>query len=376
VTLPATNVFTATRAVSTVTIGDASMETSQISPRAKQCAARFERLHCALAASKDKDHLQPIIRESSERFAVWASNLGACHEPSNHISADYRLREALSVSRLIAQNLDELLDVLENVTDIVNGGRPDASLLEETRPLEYPEDEEGIPATEENELSELCGMTADIITSLLKVSMLIRQSTNRDRYAKAAASGDPPFLRNIDIQRIGERFPKIKDQGRVVGGNGTDKHAWLRERLGSANVQRRQYLRYIRDHHNRLANAPTIPQAPKLLSAANQPAMTSAPRPPSHVPSSRPTLAPTESSTVNISKLPQGISEQILDQLDDVDDALSFVSAQDLVDNEDAEIKHRVLRLEEISNGHFQFECPYCRGIIQPGTHPKWKYVT
>jgi hypothetical protein len=112
------------------------------------------------------------------------------------------------------------------------------------------------------------------------------------------------------------------------------------------------------------------------LSAANQPALTSAFRPPSYVPSSRQTLALTESSTVNISKLPQDISEQILEQQDDVDDALSFVSSRDFADSEDAETKHRIVPLEEISNGHFQFECPYCRGIVQPGTRSRWKQVT
>jgi hypothetical protein len=283
------------------------------------------------------------------------------------------LREAFSVAKLIAQNLDELLDVLENATDIAEGSRPDASLLEEAGMLDHPEDEEDIPETENSELGELCLMTSDIVTYLLKVSMLIRQSSDRDRYAKAAASGDPPFLRDVDIQRIGERFPKIRDRRTSCVRDGVDEHAWLRERLGNANAQRRQYLRYIRDHYNRLANTPSDSKAPGLLSAANQPASASAPKPPSQVSSSRPTLAPTDSSTVNISKLPQNISEQVLEQQDDADEALSLVSSQDLVETEDTETKHRVERLDAISNGRLQFECPYCRGIIQPGTHSKWK---
>ena len=352
------------------------METSHVSSRAKQCLISFQRLHDALTVSEINDQLQPIINETSERFAVWASNLGAYHEPSDPRSADYRLREASSVSKLISQYLDELLDVLEDATNIANGKRPDASLLEEAGPLDYAEDEKGFQETEESELAELCAITSDIITSLLKVSILIRQSTDRDRYAKATASGDSPFLRHIDIQRIGERFPKIGNKRQSDCEDGSDEHAWLRERLGNANVHRRQYLRYIRDHYNRLANAPPNLQAPRLLSAANQPPLTLAARQPSQAPSSRPTLAPTDSSTLNISRLPQDISEQVLEQQDDADDALSFISSQNLLESDDMETKHRVVRLEEISNGHLQFECPYCRGIIQPKTHAKWKQVT
>lgn len=207
------------------------METSQVSRRAKQCLERFQGLHNALTASKDNDHFRPIIRESSERFAVWAPNLGTCHEPSDHRPADYRLREATSISRLIAQTLDELLDVLKDAADIVDGSQPDASLLEEAGAFDYPEDEEGIPDTEESELGKLCAMTSDITTSLLKVSILIRQSTDRDRYAKAAASRDPPFLRDIDIRRIGERFPKIRDKRQPDIEDESDDHAWLREDL-------------------------------------------------------------------------------------------------------------------------------------------------
>jgi hypothetical protein len=202
---------------------------------------------------------------------------------------------------------------------------------------------------------------------------LIRQNSDRDRYAKAAASGDPPFLHGVDIQRIGERFPKIKDRRISFVGDEVDEHRWLREKLGSANAQRRQYLRYTRDHYNRLANAPSVSKAPRLLSAANQPTSALAPKSPSQVPSSRPTLAPTDSSTVNISKVPHDILEKVLEQQDDADEALSFVSSQDLMETEDADTKHRVERLDAISDGRLQFECPYCRGIIQPGTQPKWK---
>lgn len=64
---------------------------------------------------------------------------------------------------------------------------------------------------------------------------------------------------------------------------------------------------------------------------------------------------------MNILKLPQDISKLVLEQQNDFDDAVSFVSSQNLMESEDSEIKHRVVRLEEISNGLLQFECPYCR---------------
>jgi hypothetical protein len=127
--------------------------------------------------------------------------------------------------------LEELTEINSEIHEILSGERANRQTSES---------EDDMESTDE--LSELRLSVGDIITSLFKVSMLVKKATKRDRYAKAASAKDDPFLVEFDIRHIADKYPKVRSQ------------PWLLERLGKAITQRRQFLRYCRNHKNRIAH--------------------------------------------------------------------------------------------------------------------------
>ncbi|KAL9068762.1 MAG: hypothetical protein Q9161_005965 [Pseudevernia consocians] len=95
--------------------------------------------------------------------------------------------------------------------------------------------------SETSEFSEIFGTVKDTITSLMQTSIIIRNATPRDRYIRAQTSAKDPFLESFDIAHVGHKFPKIDSEGRE----------WLKRRLGKAIAQRRQYLKYCREHNDK-----------------------------------------------------------------------------------------------------------------------------
>lgn len=83
----------------------------------------------------------------------------------------------------------------------------------------------------------------DALNNLFRYSIIIRNNTKRDRYVKAAAAvGSSPFDESFDISHVEHKFPAL----------GRKHDRWLINRLGRAITQRRQYLKYCREHHNKL----------------------------------------------------------------------------------------------------------------------------
>lgn len=165
------------------------------------------------------------------RYKIWASNLGSMHAVTDRRSADYRLREAPEVIDRVVELLEELTEINSEILEILSDERTNREISE-------PKDDLG----SSDELSELHLSVGDILTSLFKVSMLVKRATKRDRYAKAASAKGDPFLAEFDIRHIADKYPKIRMQ------------PWLLERLGEAITQRRQFLRYCRNHKNRIAH--------------------------------------------------------------------------------------------------------------------------
>jgi hypothetical protein len=171
------------------------------------------------------------------RFQIWMSNLGAAHPATDRRSADYRLREAPEVVDRIVELLEELTEINSEVLEIVSGERSNREIAEGDS-----DTDSSSPGSGQDELSELFLSTGDVLTSLFKVSMLVKKATTRDRYARAASAKDKPYLVEFDIRHVADKYPKAREQ------------PWLLERLGTAITQRRQYLRYCRNHKNRIAH--------------------------------------------------------------------------------------------------------------------------
>jgi len=204
------------------------MASTTIADAAHKCLASFDDIaQVPVAGKPERLHSE----DGRSRYHIWASNLGSLHPGTDRRSADYRLREAPEVVERIVELLDELTEINSDILEILSGGRTNRQISESEDDLES-----------SDELSELNLSVGDIITSLLKVSMLVKKATTRDRYAKAASAKEAAFLTEFDIRHVADKYPKLRTQ------------PWLLERLGNAITQRRQFLRYCRNHKHRIAH--------------------------------------------------------------------------------------------------------------------------
>lgn len=224
-----------------------------------------------------------------------------------------------------------------------------------------------------SEIQELFQSIPETIASMFKLSILIRNSSSRDRYAKAlAAASKAPFDDHFDIDHVGNKFPLLY---------GDDK-AWLRKRLGKAITQKRQYLHYCRAHHEKLSK---ITEERNAIESTSKPETASTflavqgKQPVLHDDTqtviSRPTstLAPTTASTVNAARLEAAAKLENL--IEDEDDNRSQTSYATSVGEDDSENRLSVVRLEEVAGTAQSFECPYCWTILRISNQHAWRYV-
>ena len=230
--------------------------------------------------------------------------------------------------------------------------------------------------SETSEFSEIFGTVKDTITSLMQTSIIIRNATPRDRYIRAQTSAKDPFLESFDIAHVGHKFPKIDSEGRE----------WLKRRLGKAIAQRRQYLKYCREHNDKFSRSTEQDQldvdAPlknKSLSGdltrlGNTSPM-SASRYEAGTVRSVPTsaLAPTDASTLQPSRL-EVAEGMATGDAEDVSDSYSQTSYATSVHNDTNESKLHSPSLKDITNV-FPFECPYCWTLQDFMTEKSWRYV-
>ena len=215
----------------------ANPKRGRIAETAARCSESFDAITSRQHELREDDtgaHAQ--LTDCISRFRIWASNLGAWHPSSDMRSADYRLRDAPEVEERIAELLEELVETNEDICTVLSQDRL-TNIAGDSGSESDDSAEDG-----QNELAELYLSVGDIITSLMKVSMLVRKATGRDRYVKAASAAGDPFLEEFDNRHVADKFPKARSQ------------QWLIDRLGAAITARRQYLRYARDHRHRIGS--------------------------------------------------------------------------------------------------------------------------
>src|SRR2546429_7537159 len=107
-----------------------------------------------------------------------------------------------------------------------------------------PTDSEGstVSLQQTTEIRQLFLAIVDAVTSLLKLSIVIRNPAPRDRYHKSASI--EKFDDSFDIAHVWHKFPHARHT------------PWLIERLGKANTRRRQHLKYRERHREKLAKEP------------------------------------------------------------------------------------------------------------------------
>lgn len=268
------------------------------------------------------------------RFRLWASNLGAYHDP-----ADYRVRTASDVRIRIVQLVQDLSQYLDEIFDILSGRRDGAV-------------NHGLPAQDtdgytesESELSELWLMIDDAVDSLMRVSVFIRAkaNNNRNRFVRAALksrkSGSALPDTSYDKAHVRQKHPKL------------EQTEWLVHRLGTANTQRRQFLVYAQAHQSRIAYDASGIFASKSLF-------------------SRPTQAVTQATTHAPSSEAAGPS----DRLDyyETTDAESNLSATTVGFGQGDDVLD-VIPLHRVCKKGKAGICPYCQGAVMFTRRKAWR---
>ncbi len=54
------------------------------------------------------------LADISERFALWARNIGALHLPKSKLSLDSRLQDAPEIQEWVCELLDDLMEALDD----------------------------------------------------------------------------------------------------------------------------------------------------------------------------------------------------------------------------------------------------------------------
>ena len=228
----------------------------------------------------------------------------------------------------------------------------------------------GASGKEGTEIDEAFEIIKDAITSLMKTSIIIRDATPRDRYVKANASTKHPFLASFDIAHVGHKYPKIESEG----------CAWLKDRLGKAITQRRQYLKYCREHRAKfepqdkedLRPSGTTSQIDILQSNTTSRGQTESrghPKTLRSLPVSA--LAPTDASTLQAPLL-KPVEEGRQDTAEELSDSHSQTSYATSVQDNEIDSGMYPPRLMDITST-FPFECPYCWNMQQCRTERLWR---
>ncbi|KAK0616329.1 hypothetical protein B0T14DRAFT_567936 [Immersiella caudata] len=331
---------------------------------------RFSEIKSALEADGQKKTITADqVGDVRDRFLLWAGNIGARNPPESKFSLEARLAAASELLEQVLDLLEDLDDALEDLSEIVAGNRENRTIPSE------PVTTESRGSVERDEAHDILDVASECIRSLLRISILIRKATPRDRFAKATQLAywkNSPFLDQFDINYVAERYPKLQ------------RNEILCNRLGRAITKRRQFFRYSRQHRARTVGNIDQPegteeeQATEDILAQNaflvsqeekgkpiySPAMSKL----GSVSEGAQTRPSTKASTLDVTRLAR------LDLTGRQDDDRSYVSASSSFQitggNEGA---LRLLTLAEVCKGEAMFECPFCYGIQTISKELEWR---
>ncbi|KAK4165605.1 kinase-like domain-containing protein [Cladorrhinum sp. PSN259] len=200
---------------------------------------------------------------------------------------------------------------------------------------------------------------------LLKTSVLIRKATSRDRFQKAMQKIGDPYLEQFDVAHVWEKYPKLRKP----------ELQWLLERLGRAITARRHFLRYCREHQEKLEgndSATRVSNQPGTLSAEHQPGQalrTRGEMPLAYYEASNSGLTELKPET-KASTLNPGLLDVIKDEMED--DSASYTTAG----HSDFAQVDRVLelpKLQTLLKRDTGFECPFCHTIQTIKSERQWR---
>lgn len=256
--------------------------------------------------------------------------------------------------------------------DVISGKRPNRVSLQS----EIDEDRstlDGISIDEDmatskvmptSELQELFESAAETISSLFKVSIIIRNATSRDRYARAMVAAKEPLCDFFDISHVGHRFPRLHET------------PWLEKRLGKAITQRREYLKYCREHHDRLASDIKRSGENQYSMQQERPSRILTSEMQQSNKDEKAELGTKPSGTLNLTSA-STLAATLLNRTDEKsdEDRLSMTSYATSLGDDSGNYKLRVPSLPEEGARGVPFQCPYCWSIQMLNDERSWKLV-
>lgn len=345
---------------------DGEDEVGSLSELAKRTLQKFNRiiqLPDTAWPTSIPTQSQPLVRDAFERFQLWVGSIGAAVAPHRKVSLDWRLRDAQELKEQIGELQLDLIEALDDFYALISG-KENRIKGEET--FELDSDDTITTAQGVNEAQDVLEVVQECVRSLLRLSILIRKSTPRSRWDRALQKSREPINEQYDIRHVADKYPKLR----------APEQAWLLSRLGRAITQRRQFIRYCRDHKNELSSvadssidrdvgfetaegsapAETVQQP---LSVARSDVMTV---------EERRTQVSTQASTLQLEML-----QPIRGDDDDGDDTNSVVSSVVSTDEAGDEDKLRLPTLQTVSGGREEFECPICFTMQSFRRERNWK---
>ncbi|KAH8901324.1 hypothetical protein GQ53DRAFT_835174 [Thozetella sp. PMI_491] len=284
-----------------------------------------ERTSCAISSAD--------ITDALERFTLWAGNLGAMRAPSTKLSLDSRVSEAPEIRIQICRQLDYLLEGIEDLTSIVQGQRPNRDTTVEIDQDGGSLDNLTSDPTPSDEAHMILELISESLKVLFRVGVLVRKAGPSDRFNRALRASNFAFPATFDIDYVREKHSKLK----------SDDRNWLAERLGRGIANRRQFIKYCRDHKARLAaDEADLDERGQKGTTIHQ---------------------SSKATTLHVDTLQAT-------NIEDEDDAMSFMSASTTTD---ALSTLKLPRLAELSKDGEAFECPICFTLQSMKREKTWR---
>ncbi|RYP03946.1 hypothetical protein DL764_004780 [Monosporascus ibericus] len=344
----------------------------------KDAEVRFQALVTQLE-SHDQDGGQVVttdaVTDALDRFKLWAGNIGAVHTADSKLSLEFRLAAAPELLEQVSDLLDDLIEALDDLQEIVSGNRHNRQIPDNPVEGEEPSSISGVADDSfptvgaKDEAHDILDVVSECIRGLLKISILIRKATPRDRFAKALRKRQDPYLDEFDIRYVEERHPKLR----------RPNAQWLSERFGRAITKRREFLRYCREHRDKMAGkvqtnyvTPEYPSQPKeekkkglenIAPGTLAPSVANTKHDGAKTVWTKPS---TKASTLNVAQL------AVLQETQDHDNR-SYISAASSVRLGSEEATLHLPSLRDVSKGNAAFECPLCCGIQSISREYSWK---
>lgn len=345
-------------------LGMASKPMGTIAAHVITCINSFNRLRSLLQTPnclfQDQIPLSAVVDELG-RFRVWSGNIGGLQ--TGPASLDYRLREASHVRQQVIKLLADLNFALQEASSIISGERLQGEYTSSDHELDLEFSSEGTSLNSDSdselemgrtlsedgsrpttEVRELFRAVIEAITSLFKLSMVIRNPAPRDRYAKSAII--TPYDDRYDIGHVWEKFPHAR------------RTPWLITRLGKVITRTRHYHQYREKHHEKLASVPKVGESrdhPEAVYLSEHETL-------SEQAATRRTSSSISDTTLQSPTTASTYVAQSVNTIEELSDKTSVTSFATSVAEDDPG-HMRVPPPPEESVNEMPFECPHCYTI-------------